>query len=213
MTTYLLLSPHPDDVELGCIASVMQMAKKGDTVVYAALSDCTNIPRNANIIVENAEVCDILDNYFGKKEVQFHHFLFDYPNQRLREEHMKIRRELERLRGKFKPDVIFTTSPKDYHQDHSYIGEEALRVFRKSTVLFYEIPRGTFDFIPKYYVILDKKVVGLSIKILQTYKSQERKHYMRDDLMMGTYQHHGRMVNTDYAQAFEIAKVVVTCEH
>jgi len=208
MTKYLLVGPHPDDVELGCLVGVMSIVEAGDEVTYLIMSDCTDIPRNRNIIEEIKKVDEKLSAIFSALGVAFETILYKFTNRRLREEHMEIRKRLEKIRNSFNPYTIFAPSPRDLHQDHSYIGEEVLRVFKNKTILNYEIPQATQDFNPNYFIVVDELMVEIVADILTIYKSQKRQNYMRKELMIGTLRHRGRTIGKDYAQAFEVRRMV-----
>jgi len=208
MTKYLMIGPHPDDVELGCLASVLSMVKEGDEVTYMIMSKCLNIPRNNNILKEIIDVDNALNQLFLGLKVEYNMTLYEYNNQRLKEQHMEIRMRFEAERN-FNPDFVFVSSPKDRHQDHSYIGEEALRIFRKQTVLHYEIPQATQNFNPTMFVEITEPIVEISLDILALYQSQKRQSYMRKNLLTGTLRHRGNTIGKDYAQAFEIGRFVI----
>jgi len=206
MVRYLAIGPHPDDVESGCMASLINQLTEKDELMYIVISRCLDIPRNKNIMFEWNKVIEYLKSILPCK---FESKIFNFANRRMAEQHMEIRSMLDEIREKFAPHIVFTTSPKDLHQDHEYIGRETIRVFRECTVISYEIPRSVGVFIPNMYQVLNENDVLNAIKILNLYQSQSKKKYMKKELIWGTYKHRGGEIGREYAQAFEILRLVV----
>lgn len=206
MVKYLALAPHPDDVELGCIAALQSMIRKEDEILYVVMSKCLDIPRNKNILSEIQEVTEKLEEIFPCK---FSHKIYDFSNRRLFEEHMEIRAVLEIIRDEYKPDVVFTTSLQDLHQDHRYLSEETIRVFRKCTVLAYEISTSVGNFQPNLYVVVTEEQMNNMVDIIKLYKTQRGQQYMSPELNIGILKHRGGEIGVDYAQAFEVIRVVL----
>ncbi len=206
MVKYLALAPHPDDVELGCIAALQSMIRKDDEILYVVMSKCLDIERNKNILSEFEKVTEKLEEIFPCK---FSHKIFDFPNRRLFETHMEIRAVLDKIRDEYKPDVVFTTSLNDLHQDHKYLSEETIRVFRRCTVLSYEISTSVGNFQPSLYKIVTKEQLDNMIDIVNIYESQKGQQYMSDDLIRGILKHRGGEIGVDFAQAFEVIRAVL----
>jgi len=206
MTRYLAVGAHPDDVEIGCGATLISLLRPDDELYYLAMSKCLDIDRNKERIINEWErVVDYLKNILPCKVTAE---IFDFPNRRLFEEHMEIRKTLDHIRDKYHPNVVFGMSPKDLHQDHRYMGEETSRVFRECTLITYEIPRSVGIFIPNMYRVLSQDDVNKSIPLVTNYKSQSEKKYMAEDLIIGTLKHRGGEIGREYAQAFEVIRIV-----
>ena len=165
-----------------------------------------DISRNKNIKEELKKSQEFLKKALPC-DVSFKNF--DFLNRRMFEQHMEIRAALEKTRNEFRPDIVFSTSPKDIHQDHGYIGEEVLRVFRECTLITYEIPRSVGIFLPNMYVSLSQETVDKVIKIKDLYQSQSKMKYMAQDILVGTLKHRGGEVGQSYAQAFEVIRIVL----
>lgn len=122
---------------------------------------------------------------------------------------MEIRAVLDKIRDEYKPDVVFTTSLNDLHQDHKYLSEETIRVFRRCTVLSYEISTSVGNFQPSLYKIVTKEQLDNMIDIINIYESQKGQQYMSDDLIRGILKHRGGEIGVDFAQAFEVIRAVL----
>ncbi len=206
MTRYLAIGPHPDDVEVGCGATLFSLLQPEDELYYVIMSMCLDIPRNTNIEQEwDKTIAFLKENLRCKVTAE----ALNFTNRRMLEEHMEIRATLEKIKREFSPDVVITSSPKDIHQDHKYIGEEVTRVFRESSIITYEIPRSVGKFTPNIYVAVNQSDVDKAIKMISFYESQAGQNYMKLDLIEGTLKHRGGEVGRKYAQAFESNRLII----
>ncbi len=62
---------------------------------------------------------------------------------------------LIRLRKKIQPDMVFTPSRYDTHQDHKTTVEETMRAFKQCTILGYEQPWNNITFNTLAFVPLE----------------------------------------------------------
>jgi len=205
MTRYLAVSAHPDDVEVGCGATLFSLLRPSDQLYYVVMTKCLDIRRNKNILEEWRQVVQYLKRELPcKVQAKIH----DFPNRRLFEKHMEIRSILDKIRDSYKPDIVFSCSPKDLHQDHSYIGTEVRRVFRECSMLTYELPRSVGDFAPLHYQVLSEQDVRKAFELLLLYVSQSQMGYMSEDMLEGILKHRGGEIGRKYAQAFEVIRLV-----
>lgn len=185
------------------------LAQKDDYVRYIVMTPCTDIDRNTDIEDELKRSVNNIGYLFDQRGVRFEHELYYFKNRRLHEQHMEIRRSLDNERDTFDPEVVFSTSANDLHQDHAYIGRETKRVFKEQNILAYEVPRATQNFNPDVFVPLIVSVINSNIDLIKIYATQNKQHYMREDLMMGTFHHRGRTIGVDFAQAFENVRLIL----
>jgi LmbE family N-acetylglucosaminyl deacetylase len=107
-----------------------------------------------------------------------------------------------------KPDAVFQPSLHDIHQDHQVIAAESLRAFKRTTILGYEIPWNNFDFAYQAYVSLEKKHLEQKVAALAKYASQRHRRYSDPEYIWNVARTHGINVNRDYAEVFEVYRVV-----
>lgn len=128
----LILAPHTDDGELGCGAVISNFIRKGIEVHYVAFSICEesvsqrfpkdilahevrNATRSLGIPEENMHILGFKVRNFFKSR------------QDILEELVKFSKEID-------PDLIFSPSIHDVHQDHQVIAQESIRCFKYKTI-------------------------------------------------------------------------------
>jgi LmbE family N-acetylglucosaminyl deacetylase len=198
---WLLIGPHPDDVELGCGATVAQYGQTGKT--YLVVSPATDDPRNRNILAE----LELSRVELGLTEKPM---VWNFTRRRLHESRYDLRQAIYRLVvEELKPDLIFVPSLNDLHPDHQLITEEVARMFRDRTILGYETPVTHDRANTKLYVRLKSESVERKIRALMCYASQRHRQYFNADVVQSVMRACGAQVNTKYAEAFEIIRMVI----
>ena len=97
----------------------------------------------------------------------------------------------------------------DVHQDHQVITNEAIRAFKNTTILGYELIWNSFEFKNDLYVSLDKLHVEAKIKALACYKSQNHRDYMSADFVNSLAYMRGLQVSKKYCECFEVIRWVI----
>lgn len=124
----LIISPHTDDGELGCGGSIAKFIEEGDEVEYIALSCCEkSIPPEYPRDILSREVKTATRTLGIENPVLFSFDLREFPKYR-----QEILDALIRLRNKINPDIVFTPSRYDTHQDHKTAVEETMRAFKNA---------------------------------------------------------------------------------
>jgi len=200
----LFVGPHPDDVELGCGATIAKLVEEvgASELYYVVISPALEDPRNKNIVEELYSATSVL----GLKRENV--TVMKFPRRILHEYRQDIRYALIKLIREIEPDIIFTTTPDDLHQDHSVIGEEVLRLFRRSSVIGYEVIRSSLYFVPNMYVRLRRKHIERKIRALMGYKSQLDRYYFRPDVIEALARMRGSQIEAEYAEAFKVLRLI-----
>ena len=201
--TWLFIGPHPDDVELGCGGTISKYSKDEVSIYYVIISPATEDPRNINILEEMRESARIL----GLKQENI--IVLKYPRRILHEYRADIRQDLIRIVNEVDPDLIFTTTREDLHQDHSVLGEEVLRLFRDRSVIGYEVIRSSLNFISNLYIELDEACLTAKIEALSKYKSQSDRYYFKPEIIRSLARIRGAQAKMPYAEAFKILRLVI----
>jgi LmbE family N-acetylglucosaminyl deacetylase len=195
MKRVLFLSAHPDDFETGAGGFLSKMAGRIE-LFSLVFSECSEQKGNEGIVREFHESMKT----FGLKESQFR--LLDFPNTRLPENAEKIREAMEKLREEFKPDTVFTHDIDNLHQDHKCIAEQALRVFKTQSILFFQDLKSTPHFTPNIFVSLQKDSLERKVRSLECYKTQSRRYYHDMDFVRATARVWGKRIGEEFAEAF-----------
>lgn len=197
----LFLGAHPDDIEIGCGAFLHNIVDKTE-VLCVTLSDNQKNPDLLRVKNEHHESMKII----GVPENRiilgpFTTRIFQDSRQEILEYFLKFRRE-------FKPDLIFTHSKQDVHQDHNTMTEEALRAFRGITVLGFDVVRSSYGFFPHFLVEVTEADVNKKIEALAQYKTYQDRYYFNAELTRSIMVRHGALAETPYAEGFDILRIV-----
>lgn len=135
----LVLAPHPDDESLGCGGTIAHYTKMGKEICVAFISkgDAVEIKVDNVVEVRRAEAKKAAE-ILGIKHLVF----MDFPDAALNQHYDKIKQSMRDVIDKYNPDIVFSPSPIDLHNDHivvSKIIRDLLREFHSFLVAFYEI--------------------------------------------------------------------------
>jgi N-acetylglucosamine malate deacetylase 1 len=205
--TILLLSPHTDDGELGCGATVAKLIRQGKRVYYVAFSACEQsvLPQFPKDILIS-EVKNATSSLgIPPNDLELHRFevrTFNYRRQ-------EILDVLIQLRDKIKPDTVLIPSLNDIHQDHKTIAEEALRAFKFINVFSYELPWNNLNFNTCAFEIVEEQDVLKKIDALSKYESQAHRPYANEEFLRSQLRMRGVQVAQRYAEVFEAVRLVM----
>ena len=192
----LALSPHTDDVELGAGGSIAKLVEKGCQVNMFVFSWCDNeqnieaVKKASKILgISNLKICDFERRRFPYQRQEILQILYDY----------NLENEV---------DLVLTPATTDLHQDHAVATIEAMRAFKHSTVLGYEIPWNNIQMTTNSFIPLEERHVKKKIKALQCYHTQKDKYYFTEDYFRSILKTRGMQIQTKYAEAFEVIKFV-----
>jgi LmbE family N-acetylglucosaminyl deacetylase len=202
----LVLAPHTDDGEFGCGGTMARLADEGAEVRYVAFSIATrSLPDGfapdtlAREVREATAELGIPDSHLT---------VHDFDVRTFPERRQDILELLIELWEEWPPDVVFQPSLHDVHQDHQVIAAEGLRAFKRTTILGYEIPWNNYDFAYQAYVALERGHLERKAAALAKYASQQHRRYSDPEYMWSLARTHGINVNREYAEVFEVYRVV-----
>ena len=206
--TVLALSPHIDDIEFGAGGVVARWAEEGKEIFYVAFSTADKsvpegFPRNIleQEVKQSTKVLGISEDNL---------LVYKFEVRKFPEFRQDILEIMVSLREKLKPDLVLLPSLKDTHQDHHTIAEEGIRAFKyTANILSYEIPWNLFSFETSLFVILQKRHLDKKVQAIRCYRSQQHKHYAKDEAIYGFAGTRGIQTNAEYAEAFEIIRWVI----
>lgn len=192
----LALSPHTDDAELGCGGTIAKLTEIGCKVTFFAFSWCDN----KRLIDEVKNATEVLK--VNNLEI------FNFPRRNFPEKRQEILQILYDYDKKNNVDLVFTPATTDLHQDHATITQEAMRAFKKSSILGYEMPWNNIQFTTNCFIPLQEQHVQIKIKALECYHTEEKRHYFEEDYFRSILKTRGTQIREKYAEAFEVIKYV-----
>ena len=201
----LCLGAHADDIEIGAGGTILSLIAADVKlevhwcVMSATTERAAETRRSAAAFLEGAasatvEVCDFEDSYFPSQSREIKAFLLD-------------------LREKVEPDVIFTHSRRDAHQDHRELNKLTMNIFRDHFVLEYEIPKWDGDITERNaYVPLLPGVIDRKIDLLmEHFATQRSKDWFHADVFRGLARMRGMECRSPslFAEAFTVRKMAL----
>lgn len=204
--TILVLSPHTDDGELGCGATMHRFVEEGHKVISAAFSSCKeSLPEGFapdTLINENKEALSVLG--LTKESI----LLFDVQVRRFEENRQYILDTLIDLNKKYQPQIVFTPATTDIHQDHVVVTTEARRAFKHCSLYGYELPWNNYHFAGNVFIKIEEKNLFKKIESLAMYQSQKNRAYMQEDFIRSLIKVRGLQAGSELAECFEMIRYI-----
>jgi LmbE family N-acetylglucosaminyl deacetylase len=199
----LCLGAHSDDIEIGCGGAILRLAEEYPNcefhwVVFSAIGTRELEARNAAQMFAGTHLK-------GPTLKSFKDGFMPFAGA-------EVKTVFEELKT-ISPDLIFTHSRKDAHQDHRLLAELTWNTFRNHLILEYEIPKYDGDmgkpnvFMPITEDICRKKTSYL----LEAFASQRNKRWFDERTFQSLMRLRGMECNASsgYAEAFYCRKLVL----
>ena len=198
----LAIGCHADDVEIGCGGTLIALsrARPGLALTWVVLAAPGDRAAEARASAQ-AFLADA-----GASDVRIHEFRDSF----LPYAGGEVKEVFEGLK-EVKPDLVFTHTRHDLHQDHRLACELTWNTFRNHLILEYEIPKYDGDLgLPNVFVPLEESLVEEKLRILREhYASQHSKHWFDDELFRGLMRLRGMESASRYAEAFTCRKLTL----
>ena len=194
---YLFLSPHPDDVELTCGATISRLISEGHDVTVAVFSDC-DVPES---LTDTSNAHDILK--VGSTRY------FYYPQRDFAAHRQGILNDIIWLRDDIRPDVVFIPDfDSDIHQDHMVIGWEGLRAFKMTAdIIGYSHSHNQIKTGNNYFVPVVYKDVEVKLMAIKCFESEQKRYYFNRETVIGIMRYYGVQCESEYAEAFRMIRM------
>ena len=200
----LCLGAHSDDIEIGCGGTIMRLLSHNSNfevawVVFSASEEREHEARkSAELFLSRAKRKEIIVEHFRDSFFPF--------------EGMKIKGFFEELK-RVSPDVIFTHSKKDAHQDHSLVSQLTWNTFRNHFILEYEIPKYDGDLgEPNFFVPLEQEIYERKVRyLMDAFETQRAKPWFEKETFLALMRLRGMecVAPSGYAEAFHCRKLIV----
>jgi len=201
----LCIGAHSDDLEIGCAGSVLQLLRRhpGSRVTWIV---CTaegernsEAEASAAALLADAAHMDLL--------------IGDFRDGHFPWQGSAIKDFLEDVARRVEPDLVFTHSRDDRHQDHRTLSDLTWTVFRDHIILEYEILKYDGDLgTPNLYVPLSEDTARAKVRhLLHYFPSQQSRSWFRAETFEGLMRVRAVESNAPegFAEAFYARKVVL----
>ena len=209
MQKVLILSPHTDDAELGCGATIVRFIQEKKEIFIAVFSTCEESLPDASepgtLVKEFNKSCDVSGIKVENR------IIHNYPVRNLFSHRQSVLDDLVKLKKSINPDLVILPSEYDVHQDHQVVHAEGVRAFLKtSSIWAYELPWNHKVFKPNHIVKLQSEHINKKLEMLSCYQSQiqQKKSYFQVDFIKGLANVRGVQGSCCYGEAFEIIKQI-----
>lgn len=200
----LCLGAHSDDIEIGCGGTLLQLLSRQNNVEVTWVVFSSNKKRarearsSVKLYLERAK----------RRTVIVHRFrdgFFPFDGAR-------IKKRIEALKS-VSPDLIFTHTRKDAHQDHRLLAELTWNTFRNHLIFEYEIPKYDGDLgQPNVFVPLEKRLCEQKVRcLMDAFATQRSKLWFQEETFLALMRLRGMecAAPSGYAEAFYCRKVVI----
>jgi len=194
----LVVGAHPDDIEIACGAAMARMHDTGHVIWGLVM---TQGEQGGDSSVRPGEARQGA-NFLGLDSVR----ICNFPDTRLSEQAVPLITAIEEQMALCKPDMIFTHSLHDLHQDHRAVHEATLRAARNHDTIFcYESPSVTQEFLPTFFVDVSD-YIDVKIESIKEHWDQRGKPYVQSERVKGVAVFRGGQAKLRYAEAFEVVR-------
>lgn len=201
----LCLGAHSDDIEIGCGGTILRLSQQyPGCVVHWVVFSATGVRA-----VEAQRAAEL----FAGKSATRGPLLKSFQDGFLPFVGAEVKAVFEELKQAVSPDLIFTHTRNDAHQDHRLLAELTWNTFRDHLILEYEIPKFDGDLgQPSLFVPLPPEVCEKKVRyIMDSFHSQHSKRWFQPDTFLSLLRLRGMECNapSGYAEAFYCRKMVI----
>ncbi len=197
----LCLGAHPDDIEIGCGASIATLFPRTTRMHWVVFSGQDHRRLEGKASAD----CWLKDFEYSSLEI------LEFEDGFFPRDWELIKQEFHRISNTLQPDLVFTHHLQDRHQDHRVLAELTWQAFRNHTILEYEIAKYEGDLgHPNLFVPLEREAISQKVdRLLTFHKSQSSKAWFDRELFLGIARIRGTECAARYAEAFHARKLVL----
>lgn len=204
----LAIGAHPDDIELGCGASLARLAKQG---VYIAAVVMTSGKYGTSELIDRRQESYNALTILGCKKV----IHFDFTDTQT---YLQLNDMISTLENVIKHEIphdveiirVYTMHDADRHQDHIAVYQASMVACRSiPQILGYETPSTWLSFMPQVFESVEEDNFNLKLSALSKHKSQSMRDYMRPERLRAVAQFRGQQVNSELGEGFVIHKMIL----
>jgi LmbE family N-acetylglucosaminyl deacetylase len=193
----LAVGAHPDDIELGCAATLLAHRARGDAVAMLVMSRGELGPQDERPrLTEQEAAAEVLgaELYWG-----------DFRDSAIPDGCDAVD-VIQDVMARVCPDVVYTHFSQDSHQDHRAVAATTLAAARRSTrVVCYEAP-SSLAFAPTMFVDVANFLEG-KLEALRAHTSQVLKNGLVDlEAIEAQARYRGFQARIRFAEAFVVER-------
>ncbi len=195
----LAIGAHPDDVEIGCGGILLKHAQAGDEIHILTLSYGS---KGGDSIIRYNEA----KKSAGALGAVLH--LANFPDTAIPEGSESIKK-IESIIKNLNPEIVYTHSLNDAHQDHRNVHRASLVACRGvAQVECYQSPSSTTSFQPTRFVDVSDQL-SEKIELINFYRSQKDKcTYLKDSVIESNARYWGRFANYKLVEPLEVIRSI-----
>ncbi|GLJ77561.1 response regulator [Leifsonia poae] len=193
----LAIGAHPDDVEIGVGGILSAHRDAGNDVVILTLSRGARGGDANDRQHESLAAAELLGARL---------FLEDLEDTRISAADPTVS-IIERVVAEVRPDIVYTHSAHDRHQDHRAVHSATLVATRSvRTVCCYQSPSATIDYRPTRFVPIDGFTES-KLALIDCFRSQtELRAYLEPDFVLATARYWSRFGGGTNCEPLEVIK-------
>jgi LmbE family N-acetylglucosaminyl deacetylase len=193
----LAVGAHPDDVEIGVGGILLRHTAVGDRVTVLTLTG----GEAGGTASERADESRRAAQLMSARLVHA-----DLTDRSVSDD----RRTIDTIKAvidEIEPDVVYTHTPRDVHQDHRSVHHASLVAARGVPGVYcYEAPSTTVEFRPTRFVAIDD-FLERKLEVIRVFASQVRlRRYLEEDFLRATARYWSRYTRSRYVEPLEVVR-------
>jgi LmbE family N-acetylglucosaminyl deacetylase len=193
----LAVGAHPDDVEIGVGGILLRHTDAGDRLTVLTLTGGEAGGTVTERAAESERAAELMSARLVHADLSDRHVADD---GRTIDTIKAVIEEIE-------PDVVYTHTPRDVHQDHRNVHHATLVAARGVPGVYcYEAPSTTVEFRPTRFVEIDE-FLERKLEVISVYASQTRlRRYLEEDFLRATARYWSRYTRSRYVEPLEVVR-------
>jgi LmbE family N-acetylglucosaminyl deacetylase len=209
----LCLGAHSDDIEIGCGGTLLKLIEGNPDLKVCWVVFNAERTRFGEAVESAKDYLAPLKKGGQIKIGEFRESYFPTQWGEIKDFFKQVSSDFFDECGGLGPDLIFTHTRDDRHQDHRVLSDLTWNAFRNNLILEYEILKYDGDLgRPNLYVPLPERIAARKIELLfKHFKSQaSSKHWFDQDSFNALHRIRGLECASRYAEAFHARKLALT---
>lgn len=201
----LVVNAHADDMEFGCGGTVARLVEGGVEVYSLVLSLRRKTVAEGFPTDELVRETLAAGRELGLPEEQI--LICDYEHRIFPQLRQVILDEIYRRARELEPDLVFTTSLDDTHQDHIVTARETFRALKYTNIVSFSFPWNTLVKRVNLYSEVHEEHLAKKIRALECYETQiPGRAYFDPEYLRAQAISWGTNIRVRYAEHFEIVR-------